>query len=60
MQAVTEQPIKNFFFSNSSVSLATNHWPKSLRTLGTRVLSFGHETKERHHCNRKKNRDIIS
>ena len=39
MQAVTGQPIKNFnFFSNSPEFLfATNRWPKSLRTLGTRL-----------------------
>ena len=46
MQAVTEQPIKKciFFFSNSLESLlATNRWPKSLRTLGTRLPLTGLE-----------------
>ena len=39
MQAVAEQPIKNcnFFSSSPESSLATNCWPKSLRTLVSRL-----------------------
>ena len=42
MQTVTGQPIKKFnFFSNSPESLlAPTRWPKSLRTLGTRLLAM--------------------
>ena len=39
MQDVTEQPIKKIIFLNfPEPLLATNRWPKRLRTLGTRLL----------------------
>ena len=41
MEAVTEQPIKKINFLNSPEPLlATNRWPKRLRTLGTRLLGL--------------------
>ena len=42
MQAFTGQPIKKFKQNSNSLEslLATNHWPKSLRTLGTRLTIY--------------------
>ena len=42
MEAVTCQPINKLIFSIIPESLlATNHWQKSLRTLGTRLARVG-------------------